>query len=43
MMQTTFSLINQVNPQAEQWSLQLGAQIDAALKQKRTELLNFYR
>jgi hypothetical protein len=43
MMQTTFSLINQANPHAEQWSLQMDGQIEAALQEKRTELLNFYR
>lgn len=42
MMSTTFSLINQINPFADQWSLTKGPLIDELLRQKRKEILDFY-
>ena len=42
MMKTTFSVIQQINPQAERWSLNKAQSIDSALKQKREELISFY-
>ncbi len=41
-MKTTFSLINQINPQAQQWSATKEPMIDAALQKKRAELVSFY-
>ena len=41
-MKTTFSLINQINPQAAQWSLTQEPLIDAELLKKRKELVDFY-
>ena len=43
MMATTFSIINQINPQAEQWSTAKEPIIDADLDKKRAEILNFYK
>jgi hypothetical protein len=42
-MKTTFSLITQINPQAERWSSGKVMQIETVLKAKRKELINFYK
>lgn len=41
-MDTTFSLIKQINPSVESWSNTKEPQIEAALKNKKSELGNFY-
>ena len=42
-MDTTFSLIKQINPTAENWSKTKEPQIDSKLKTKKEELDNFYK
>ncbi len=42
-MDTTFSLIKQINPSVESWSRTKESQIESMLKNKKDELDNFYK